>query len=49
MNHQKTHSKHLVVRLAQTFVAKLRQNPEFYNTRYYKKARTRLRNSQIVW
>ena len=38
-----------LTRLMHRLVSKLRQNPEFYNIRYYKKADSRKRNSQVLW
>lgn len=38
-----------LTRLVRLFMAKLFQNPEFYNIRHYKKMKSRNRNQQNVW
>jgi len=39
----------LIVRVVKTFIQKLRQNPEVYPIKYYKKGQRMRRNVQRVW
>jgi hypothetical protein len=49
MNRIYRNATHFAVRMMQTFVAKLSQNPEFYNIRYYKKMKSRNRGNDMLF